>query len=174
MIPVETDGFRFEFDSAIEAFVFDEKDQTKHTFHGMPMKGVDIVAEFEEAYVYVEIKEYKNEGAFKYDITNSSSQADLKQKQECFKWLKEYLKYKFRDSYLYRHAEGKVDKPIHYICLLTFDNALNSKFSKSLKQELPVGSKSIRWNISLAKSCQVLNVERWNQCFPKWPVSKVT
>jgi hypothetical protein len=173
MIPVESDGFRFEFDSAIDAFVFDEKDTTKSTFHGMPMKGVDVVAEFEDAYIYVEIKEYNNERASEYDINNSSSQTELEQKRKHFKWLKEYLKYKFRDSYLYRHAEGKVDKPIHYICLLTFDNALNSKFSKSLKQELPVGSKSIRWNISLAKSCQVLNVDRWNQCFPKWPVTRI-
>ncbi|WP_413699282.1 hypothetical protein ACLKMH_17530 [Psychromonas sp. KJ10-10] len=81
MIPVESDGFRFEFDSAIGAFVFDEKDTTKPTFHGMPMKGVDVVAEFEDAYIYVEIKEYNNERAFEYDINNSSSQMELTQKE---------------------------------------------------------------------------------------------
>ena len=52
---VEADGFEFRFEDALDAFVFDETDSTKPTFHGAPMKGVDIVAEFAEAYVYVEL-----------------------------------------------------------------------------------------------------------------------
>ncbi|SQD78320.1 hypothetical protein [Moritella yayanosii] len=173
MIAVETDGFRFEFTDALEAFVFDEKDKSKPTFHGAPMKGVDIVAEFDEAYVYIEIKDYQDEFASAYDIQNFESDDELKEKRRAFKWLKNYLKYKYRDSYLYRHAEDKVEKPIHYICLLNFDNALNLKFTKSLKQELPIGRKSRRWNKSLAQSCRVLNIDRWNEHFPKWPVSKI-
>jgi hypothetical protein len=173
MIPVETDGFRFEFDDAIAAFVFDEKDKTKATYHGVSMKGVDVVAEFDDAYVYIEIKDYNGEFASAYDTNTYATDDELKEKRRAFKWLKNYLKYKYRDSYLYRHAEDKVEKPIHYICLLTFDNALNSKFTKSLKQELPIGRKSRRWNKSLAQSCKVLNIERWNLNFPKWPVSKV-
>jgi hypothetical protein len=173
VIPVETDGFRFEFSGAIEAFVFDEKDSTKPNFHGVAMKGVDVVAEFEDAYVYVEIKDYDDEFASAYDINTFSNEEILKEKRRAFKWLKNYLKYKYRDSYLYRHAEDKVDKPIHYICLLTFDNALNSKFTRSLKQELPIGRKSRRWNKSLAQSCRVLNIERWNLNFPQWPVSRI-
>lgn len=173
MIPVETDGFRFEFSDAIEAFVFDETDSTKPKFHGVPMKGVDIVAEFEDAYVYVEIKDYDGEFAAAYDINDGSTGEALQEKQRAFKWLKNYLKYKYRDSYLYRHAEDKTDKPIHYICLMTFDNALNSKFTRALKQELPIGKKSQRWTKTLAKSCQVLSVERWNQNFPNWPVSRI-
>ena len=43
---VEADGFEFRFEDALDAFVFDETDSTKPTFHGAPMKGVDIVAEF--------------------------------------------------------------------------------------------------------------------------------
>lgn len=55
---VIADGFEFRFSDALDAYVFDEKDSTKPTFHGAPMKGVDIVAEFEDAYVYVELKDY--------------------------------------------------------------------------------------------------------------------
>lgn len=171
MIPVEADGFKFEFDAAIEAFVFDEKDKTKATYHGAPMKGVDVVAEFEDAYVYIEIKEYNEQS--QYDTDFFIDDDDLKDKRKAFKWLKNYLKYKYRDSYLYRHAENKVEKPIHYICLLTFDNALNSRMNKSLKQELPVGRKSPRWNKSLATSCQVVNVQKWNENFPMWPVTRL-
>ena len=43
---VQTDGFEFRFENALDAFVFDETDPEKPTFHGAPMKGVDIVAEF--------------------------------------------------------------------------------------------------------------------------------
>jgi len=167
MKEIETDGFKFSFTDALDAFVFDEKDRTKPTFHGAPMKGVDIVAEFEEAYVYIELKDYDDSSG--YDVVNTDSDDT----RAHFKWLKNYLKYKYRDTYLYRHAEQKVDKPIHYVCLITFDNALNSRMQKALKRELPVGKASPRWVQSIATSCQVLNINRWNENFPKWPVSRI-
>lgn len=168
---VETDGFEFRFEDALDAFVFDETDSTKPTFHGAPMKGVDIVTEFAEAYVYVELKDYDDPSI--YDVLGASTEVETNSRQASFKWLKNYLKYKFRDSYLYRHAEQKVDKPVHYICLITFDNALNSRMQKSLKQELPVGKASSRWVHALATSCHVVNLDKWNENFPKWPVTRL-
>lgn len=168
---IETDGFEFRFEDALEAFVFDETDRTKSTFHGVPMKGVDIVAEFAEAYVYVELKDYDDQSI--YDVLGTLNIDEKNSRQASFKWLKNYLKYKFRDSYLYRHAEQKVDKPVHYICLITFDNALNSRMQKSLKQELPVGIASRRWFQALATSCQVVNLNKWNENFPRWQVTRI-
>ena len=168
---VQADGFEFCFTDAIDAFVFDETDRTKPTFHGAPMKGVDIVAEFDNAYVYVEMKDYDDPSI--YDIRAALTDEEKRSRQECFKWLKNYLKYKFRDSYLYRHAEQKVEKPIHYVCLLTFDNALNIQMQKALKRELPVGKASRRWVQALATSCQVVNLDKWNENFPKWPVTRL-
>lgn len=168
---VETDGFEFRFADALDAFVFDETDASKPTFHGVPMKGVDIIAEFEEAYIYVELKDYDDLSI--YDVLAATSDEERKARQDSFKWLKNYLKYKFRDSYLYRHAELKVEKPIHYVCLITFDNALNTRMQKALKQELPVGKASRRWVQSIATSCQVVNLDKWNENFPKWPVTRL-
>ncbi|MBE0574419.1 MAG: hypothetical protein IH613_00825 [Desulfuromonadales bacterium] len=168
---VEADGFEFRFADALDAFVFDETDNTQPTFHGAPMKGVDIVAEFDEAYVYVEMKDYDDQSIF--DVLGAATDGDKEARQKHFKWLKNYLKYKFRDSYLYRHAEQKVEKPIHYVCLITFDNALNSRMQKSLKQELPVGKASRRWIQPLATSCHVVNLDKWNENFPKWPVTRL-
>lgn len=165
---VNADGFEFCFKDALDAFVFDETDRTKSTFHGAPMKGVDIIAEFEEAYVYVEMKDYDDPSI--YDVLSVVTHEEKFSRQDSFKWLKNYLKYKFRDTYLYRHAEQKVDKPIHYVCLITFENALNSRMQKALKQELPVGRASSRWVQALATSCSVVNVDKWNENFPKWPV----
>jgi len=164
------DGFSFDFTDALDAFVFDEKDKTKKTYHGQPMKRVDIVVELKEAYLYIEIKDFFDPNS--YDTKSSKDEKSLEKKQDKFKWLKKYLKYKYRDSYLYRHAEQKVDKTIHYICLLTFENAQNTTIQKALRQELPVGKASQRWKQELVNSCQVVNVERWNQQFPKWPVTK--
>jgi hypothetical protein len=169
---IATDGFEFRFTDAVDAFVFDEKDSAMSTFHGAPMKGVDIVAEFEEAYVYVELKDYDDPSI--YDVLGAVTDNEKNSRQDSFKWLKNYLKYKFRDSYLYRHAEQKVEKPVHYLCLITFDNALNSRMQKSMKQELPVGKASRRWVQALATSCQVVNVDKWNENFPKWPVTRLT
>ena len=116
---VEADGFEFRFEDALDAFVFDETDSTKPTFHGAPMKGVDIVAEFAEAYVYVELKDYDDPSI--YNVLGAATEDERNSRQASFKWLKNYLKYKFRDSCLYRHAEQKVDKPVHYVCLITFE-----------------------------------------------------
>lgn len=166
---IEADGFSFDFTDALNGFVFDEKDRTKPTYHGQPMKAVDIVVEFSDHYVFVEMKDFDDPSS--YNVKGFTTEKESKDTKDHFKWLKNYLKYKFRDSYLFRHAEQKVDKPIHYVCLLTFDNALNSAMQKVLSKELPVGLASKRWERELVKSCQVVNVAKWNENFPKWPVS---
>ena len=166
---VEKDGFSLDFTDAKDAFVFDEKDPNSPTCHGAPMKGVDVIAELDRSYVYVEIKDFSK----KYDIDRKSETNG----QEAFNQLKSKLKYKYRDSYLYRHAEHKVEKPIRYICLLgSFDNAMSVHMQKKLKHELPVGipkGVSTRWKQAIVKSCQVVNLDRWNKAFPKWPARKL-
>jgi hypothetical protein len=164
------DGFSFDFPDAIAAFKFDETDSSKPTFHKAPMKCVDMVVELREAYLFVEIKNYDDPADF--DIRSFTDEEQSKKKRGGFSWLKNYLKYKYRDSYLFRCAEEKVDKPIHYICLINFENALNSIMQKELKRELPVGKASGRWKHEIANSCQVLTVEKWGAVFPGWPVAK--
>lgn len=136
MKTVKTGNLTFRFEDALDAFVFDEKDATKSTFHGAPMKAVDVIAEFSNFYVYIEIKDYDDPSS--YDIRRALKDEKIK-KTKRLNWLKDYLKYKFRDSYLYRHAEQKVDKPVHYVCLNNFDSGLNYLIQKSLRFELPVG-----------------------------------
>lgn len=166
---IDADGFSFDFTDAIDAFVFDETDRSNPNYHGAPMKAVDIVAEFEYAYVYVEMKDFDDPDMYDPDL--AEDEEALKERHDHFKWLKNYLKYKYRDTYLYRHAEDKVDKPIHYICLLTLDSPLNTVMQKDLTRELPTGRASRRWTREIVRSCQVVNVAKWNDNFPKWPVT---
>lgn len=168
---IDADGYRFDFSDAVTAFVFDETDPGQPTFHGAPMKAVDLVVELTDAYLFVEVKDYQDPDEF--DVQLAKDDEDKKHRRQTYKWLKNYLKYKYRDSYLYRHAEEKCDKPIHYLVLINLENALNTALGKALRSELPVGKKSKRWTRELAKSCQVVDVARWNKNFPKWPVAKI-
>ena len=128
---IQVEGFSFDFPDAIDAFVFDEKDKSKQRYHGSLMKAVDIVVEFRTDYVYVEMK------VLNPDRYNNRRTHDEEQKSKNLNLLKSDLKYKYRDSFLFRYAEGKVEKPIHYVCLLNLDNAQMTYLQKWLKIELP-------------------------------------
>lgn len=170
-LQLTADGFAFAFKDALNGFVFDEIDKAKTTFHGAPMKAVDLVVEFDEYYLFVEIKDHHDINAF--DITQSSDDEELTKKRDAFRWLKNYLKYKFRDSLLYRFAEGKTDKPVKYVCLLAnMENALCNHMLKELKKELPTGRASKRWSRELASSCAVVNLDKWNSNFTDWPAQR--
>ncbi len=157
---VSADGFEFDFTDAIDAFIFDEKDKHLPTYHGLShaMKAVDIVVELENEYLFVEVKDFY-------------APEDYHDKDH-FKHLTDALKYKYRDSFLYRWAENKVEKPVYYLCLLTLDNALISRMNKEIRIHLPSGRPIDRWEKELLHESLVLNEERWNHNFPKWPVSR--
>lgn len=154
------DGFDFDFMDAIDAFVFDEKDKNLPTYHGLShaMKAVDIIVELENDYLFIEVKNFYS--------------PDDYQSGDCFNHLRNVLKYKYRDTFLYRWAERKIDKPVRYICLLTLENALISRMNKEIRIQLPLSRPVERWERSIVDSCVVLNKERWNHNFPKWPVSR--
>lgn len=161
---IEKDGLSFVFSGANAISVFDD--------HGMPMKAVDLLAEFDLADVYVEIKDFHDPA--RYDASLHQEEEEMQAARDSFKWLKNYLKYKYRDSYLFRHARNKVEKPIHYICLLNFDDAHNAAMQRDLHRELPVGiPRASGWERDIARSCHVVNLPTWRQRFPEWTVSKL-
>lgn len=153
----------FDFKDAIKGFKFDETDKNKDYYHGLShcMKAVDFILELENAYLFVEVKDFN-------DPENYG------EKNDKFNSLKKVLKEKYRDSFLCRWAEGKVDKPIKYLCLLTLENALISRMIKELRIQLPEGNKNPRWHQSIVSGCVVANIERWNKNFPKWPVRRIS
>jgi hypothetical protein len=165
---IAAEGFEFDFKDAKYAFKFDEEDSSLQTFHGAPMmKAVDIIVEFDDSYLFVEVK--------KINIHDDTTNA-----------IKNTLKYKFRDSFLYRYLEDKVDKPIHYVCLLAFENNqaleinLNKAVEKALQQELPFydpekNGRPKRWTRDLVSSCFVVNLNTWNnnKILSQWPVKKI-
>ena len=172
---IEAGGFSFDFPDALDVFIFDEEDKSKPTYHGMPMKAVDVVAEFEDRYIYLEIKDFSNPKKYRVLGEGNTASKVSQRKSDRFVELKNELKYKYRDSYLFRHAEGKVEKPVGYICLLSLDNTHSGIMQKELSRDLPVGKKHphARWKRAIAESCQVVNLQKWNELFPKWPAKRL-
>ena len=158
---VECDGFEFDFTDALDVFIFDEKDKQKTNYHGLShaMKAVDIVVELQDYYLFIEVK----------DFYEPESYTDPK----FFSHLCEALKYKYRDSWIYRWCEHKTDKPIKYLCLLELENALLGRVSKELRKQIPVGKASPRWIEEICNDCNVLNFEIWNQRFTAWKVKRI-
>ena len=148
---------RFDFPDARALFKFDERERLSPTFHGAPMKGVDVVAEFPTFQLWIEIKEYKQD-----EILEMRNEGDMRRNEE--QHLKSYLignfKYKFRDTFLYRFCEEKVDLPIVYVCLTNFDDALNGFFKRMLKKQLPAGKANPhRWKKELIAKERVFVVD---------------
>ena len=184
MVQVEKDFHRFHFADALDAFVFDEGDQTKLNCHGAKMMTkVDILGNFEHFELYLEIKEYYNDEDTECEIVHKG-QRDTPADQ--FRFHKNVLKYKFRDTLLYRYVAGKVHKPIKYFVLAYLKTPELHRIEELLNHELPVNIPDLMqelknkppsnrplWNQPLVNECKVLNFEKWNKYYPQWRVEKV-
>lgn len=156
------DDLEFNFSDALSAIKFDDDEhKLSHC-----MKAVDFVVELPNAYLFVEVKDpchpkaypQATEG-FKVKVTNGK--------------LQEEIVKKFRDSFVYRWAENKLGKPIHFLSLITLEEALLKNFQDELHRNLPFAGPT-RWSRQIVASCHVLNVEAWNRNFPKWTVRRLS
>ena len=148
------------FTGAVDAFKFDDDDCNSPHYHGLShcMKAVDFIVEFPDYYLFVEIKNPPSENRY----------TQLDDRNELVK----SLVVKYRDSFLYRFAEKKVDKPVKYICLVETDNVTLNVLQNDLKRGLPERGPSKRWKIPLLNMCTVINTEHWKENFPDWKITK--
>lgn len=158
-----------DFTDAIDAIVFDQMKADKPGYHGVgQMHRVDFVVELEKAILFVEVK----------DLGNPKAQAEGLAKfhgELQDGTLSDTFAAKFIDTFLYRWAEDCLNKPVHYVSLVTLgDSSLLPNFSDEIAKKLPPMGKSVpRWQRQLAENCQVFNIDLWNQSFPKWPATRV-
>lgn len=156
---------RITIDDKLQARRFDGPE------HGLShcMKAVDFVIELPDRIIYVEFKDpdhpqarYESRQEFINDLTS--------------RVLIEELKQKYRDSFLYEWATGRVDKPVHFAVLVAMSaltqDILISK-TEELARALPVsGAKS--WVRPIAHSCSIFNVASWNLHMPEFPVTRIS
>lgn len=157
-----------EFTDAIDALVFDQMKPDQPNYHGISeMHRVDFVVEFDEAIVFVEVKDPGNPNAQEKGLRKF--QNELKNGT-----LSSTFASKFIDSFFYRWAEDKLSKTVHYLSLVTLEGALLPNLSDEIARKLPpTGKGSSRWQRHPVKNCQVFNIETWNENFPKWPVTRL-
>ena len=159
---IKSGNFEIHYPSAKNAFVFDETNSSLATFHNAPMKAVDVLAECEDFDYFVEIKDFDDPAIYE-DFLGQDE--DIKKAPRIR--LRNILKYKFRDTYLYRCAEDKVEKPIVYIVLSTLNYQTNFWLQRELRKEIPVGKPNPtlkrRWKRTLLEICYVVDLLRWNE-----------
>ena len=180
MIPIRMDGYEFEFCDSVNVFQFDDGNTNSVNLHGViELKKVDILAELETFVHYIELKRRKkpiprarNRVCKREDCEVTCENEDCEFKRyDLLNNLKNGLKYKCRDTLLYRFAEQKIEfcnsKPIIYTVLMDIEIAQMDILRKNLIQEIPVGiPKSIpdgRWKKPLIDECNVIDAEQWNQ-----------
>lgn len=154
-------SLQFDFDDALNAFKFDEQNIALPTFHGLShcMKAVDFIVEYEDCYLFVEIK----------NPTDPNRYGPEQDKNKLIQNLVD----KFRDTFIYRWAESKLEKPVRYQCLIELDNPQTLHLMKLLKQQLPTEKQPARWQQPLVQLCAVANMATWNKTFPNIKVTRV-
>ena len=157
-----------EFTNAIDAMIFDQMKTDQPDYHGIgEMHRVDFVVEFDDAIVFIEVKDPANPKAQEKGLRKF-------QKELNDGTLSSTFAAKFTDSFFYRWAENKLSKTVHYLSLVTLESEVLPNFSDEIAKKIsPLGKSSSRWQRHPIQNCQVFNIETWNDNFPKWPVTRL-
>ncbi len=123
------------------------------------MKAVDFIVEFSTYYLFVEVKDP--------DCSTASPERRERYKSELtMPVFCQALARKYRDSFLYRWAEKKTEKPIHYVVLVQLTGLGAPQYlalQRSLQRELPTTNEPGNWSRSIVSGLAVLDMHTWNQ-----------
>ena len=156
----EIEGYRFDIPQALQMYKFDETNNISPFYHGVSvLKAVDVMVEMPKCYVWIEIKYYDDE--IITELKKERNQVKQNDTYHTKSWLRNNLLHKYRDTFLYRYAENKLDKPIVYICLLNFDKALKSYFRGELQHYIPCDIPTKRWKKSIIDALIVVDENDW-------------
>jgi hypothetical protein len=144
-------------------------DPSTHGLTSFDMKAVDFIIDFPDKYVFLELK----------DPDDPNARTKSKQKFiEEFKsdTLKSSLAKKYRDSFIYRWAQDKIDKPIYYYVIVCSKSLKPPDYlilTEKLKKYLPLKYDKA-WRRQFASNCIVLNLSKWNEIFPDCKIRRVS
>lgn len=139
--------------------------------HGLShcMKAVDFILELPDASVFVEFKDPQDvaaKGARSDDFISNFKSGKLD----------ESLKTKFRDTWMYEWASGRLVKPVEYWVLIAADTLSSADLlrrTEKLKKQIPLnGPEGMPWQRQLVRACGVFNIAAWNRAKPAFAVSR--
>jgi hypothetical protein len=140
--------------------------------HGLThcMKAVDFIVETHDQLLFIELKDPERP-----DVPAANMDSFLI--EFLSGQLDSVLKTKFRDSWLYEHAAGRVNKPITYLVLIGASSLTSAELlrrTEALKRQLPVlGPKGQPWAKPFVAACAVMNLAAWNKTLALFPASRV-
>ena len=143
-------------------------DHTRRDLSHCGLKAVDWILDLPERICFVEVKDPDDPGAKKHKNSDEFLQGFLAGK------LTHTLAAKFRDSFLYEWACDRVDKPISYFVIVASDALDDAQLltrADDLKRTLPIGTPA-DWSRAIAHDCFVVNIDKWNEVFPEFPLSR--
>lgn len=165
---VMSDGYELDFPDAKKVFKFDDIDKLSPHYHKLQsaLSAVDVIAEYDDKDVYVELKGCCDSiGQHRVNPNKAEKKAN--------DW-QSILAKKYKDTFLYRYAEDKVGKPIVYICMVNLDAALVIRIHDHLKSLLPNDIKKQGFQHEIIDKLIVINEKSWNSsevaklCSLKW------
>ena len=139
--------------------------------HGMThcMSAVDFVFADSRYYYFIELKDPDNPCAqpdaieeFKEQVRNDT--------------LCETLIKKYRESWLYRWAQDKLDKPVIYCVILSCRKLTPVDYlilDQRLKQKIPIKG-NCSWKRTFIHNCVVFDIKTWNEEFPNWQIRRIS
>ncbi len=164
-----TEGnIQITFPGSVSARKFDDP-----TTHGLSncMKAVDFIVEDDGLISFIEIKDPDHPHARKADREKFIDEFLSGR-------LDEDLKYKYRDSFLYRWATDGVDKPVNYWVIIALDVLTEIQLNMrtdDLKSKLPLNRPpSGKWKRPIVADCMMFNIETWNKHQRRFPLSRIS
>lgn len=156
-----------DFTNVSVALKFDQTDAAHADFHDIgTMPRVDFVVEFNDEIYFVEIKDPGQPNPV--DVGNAKLLKKIANGT-----LEASLVEKYLYSFFYRWAEDRLQKSVHYVCLITLESPMLLPIAEGLEKQLKLlASRSRRWVRKPLASCQVHNIDTWNTVFPDWPVTR--
>lgn len=151
---LEEGDLRFTFTGALKARHFDAPEVAKHKGD---MSVVDFIVDFPRFDLFVEVKDPDNPEA-------THERVEIFERKLKSGALNQSLARKYRDSWLYRWAEGREQKPVHYGVLLQLSSlrppALMPLAGK-LKRVLPRHAPD--WTRSPVDHVAFFTMSEWNR-----------
>lgn len=159
-----TEGdLEFDFSGALNAFCYDDD-----TFHGNhTMKRVDFIAEYEDRWVFLEIKDP--------DVPGASNPQSFVNKLQSGNLISD-LAGKYRDSLWFRALSDKLgSKPVDYIVLISMaslDPAMLLVQQERLHKALPLNH--AEWKMVFANACVIMNLNSYKTKFGHDSVRRIS
>ena len=164
----EESDIRIDFPTALSVRKFDDSQ------HGLShcMSSVDFIVELPEKILFIEIKDPDNPKS-----TTRCRQSFMKELTSGNR-LRDKLKTKCRDSFLYEYCMERTHKPIHY-CVIIGSEMLSEadllNQSDLLAKFIPVtGPSKNPWKRCFIQSSHLFNLQTWNSVFKDFPITRIS